>query len=58
MAEQGPAGQTEEKEGCVQAVETSTYGVGRMQGCHLGMQRWDQESRSTGGTELGEGCEK
>ena len=44
MAEQGPAGQNEGKEEKLQAVEAGMGGLGRIQGCCLEMQKWDQES--------------
>ena len=33
-------------------------GLGRIQGCHLDMQKWDQESQGADGVELGKQCEK
>ena len=58
MAEKGPAGQTEGKEGNVQAVEADTGCLRRIQGCCPDVQRWDQESQSADRTEPGEGCEQ
>ena len=54
MAEQGPVGQTE----VIRKQSQWMGGLGRIQGCHLDMQRWDQESQSTGGTELDKGSER
>lgn len=54
---QGPVGQTEGKEGNAQAVEAGTRGLGRIQGCHQDVQRWDQKSQGMAGTALGKGCE-
>ena len=58
MGEQGPAGQNEGKEEKLQAVEAGMGGLGRIQGCHLDMQKWDQESQGADGVELGKQCEK
>lgn len=59
MADQGPAAQTERKEGHVRGVDVGMCGLGRVQGCCLDMQRQDQECQDTNGTELGdEGYEK
>jgi len=58
MAQQGPAGQTGGKERHIQTLETRVCHLGRIQGCHLDLQTWDQESQGAGRTELGEGCEK
>ena len=33
-------------------------GLGRIQGCHPDMQRWDWENQGEDGTKFGEGCEK
>ena len=57
MAEEGTAGQTE-GEGNIQAMETRMCGLGRVQEYCSEMQRWDQESQCTGGTEHDEGHEK
>jgi len=58
MAQQGPAGHTEGKERCLQALETRVCHLGRTEGCCPGLQMWNQESQGSGRTELGEGCEK
>ena len=58
MSEQGPAGQTEEKEENAEAVEAETCDLRRIQGCCLDVQRWNQESQGTDGTKLSKGCEK
>lgn len=58
MAVQGSAGQTEAQERNAQAMETGTHGWGRVQGCCLDVQGLNQESQSTDGTELVEGCKK
>jgi len=55
VTEKGTDGLTEGKEGNVQAVKVGICGLGRIHGCHLYMQKWDQDSQGTDGTELGEG---
>jgi len=37
----------------VQAVEAGMCDLGRIQGCHPDVQRWDQESQGTDVTRLG-----
>lgn len=58
MTEQGSAGQTERKEGTVQALEAGTCGLRRTQGCCLDIQRWDWENQGMDETAVGEVCEK
>jgi len=58
MAEEGPSVQSEGKERKMQTVEAEMSGMGRIQGCCLDVQGWDQESQDTDGIELGKGCEK
>ncbi len=58
MAQQGPAWQTEGKERCIQAMETRVCHLGRIQGCCLDWQMWDQERQGAGRTELGKECEE
>jgi len=41
------ADQTEEKERCVRAMEVGMGGLGRIQGCYPGMQKWNQENQGT-----------
>lgn len=38
--------------------QTGRYALGRIQGCHLDVQRWDQESQSRDSIELGKAYEK
>ena len=58
MAQQGPDEHTEGKEKCVQALETRVCHLGRIKGCCLDLQMWNQESQGAGKTEVGEGHEK
>ena len=58
MAEQGPAGQTDGKEGIVQAVQAGISGLGKTQVCLPDVQRLYQENQGTDGTEFSGGCEK
>lgn len=58
MTEQGPVGQTIAQEANTQIAKAGMSVLGRVQGCHTDMQRWDQESKSRDGTEFSEGCEK
>ena len=44
MAEEGPSVQSEGKERKMQTVEAEMSGMGRIQGCCLDVQGWDQES--------------
>ena len=53
MAEQGLDGQTKRQEGKTQSVDVGTCGLGRVQGCCLDVQGWDQESQGTDGAEVG-----
>lgn len=53
---QRPAGQNEAQERNAQAVETGTYGLGRVQRCCPDVQGWDLESQGTDGSDLGKGC--
>lgn len=52
MAQQGPARQTESKERCIQALETRTCHLGRIQGCHPDLQRWIRKAKAQAGLNL------
>ena len=57
MAKQGHAGQTDGKEGNMQAVETGMSVLGKIQVCHPDVQRLDEENQGADGTELVERSE-
>lgn len=52
MAQQGPARQTEGKERCIQALETRTCHLGRIQGCRPDLQRWIRKAKAQAGLNL------
>lgn len=58
MSEQGLAVQTEGQEVCVQALETRICVLGRIYGCCLDMQGWNQERQGIGKTVLSKECKK
>lgn len=58
MVKQRSPGQTEGKEGKAQVLKAGGSGLGSIQECCPGMQRWNKENRSTDRTEIGEGYEK
>ena len=58
MAVQGLAVKLRDKKEKYRQWKPWMVGLGRIQGCYLDMQRWDQESQGVDGIEPGEGCEK